>query len=555
MENIEILRGPSSTLYGQAEAGGMVNRTSKMPVTEPLHEVQLGFGNHDVKQAQFDLGGAIDKDGEFSYRLTGLARDGNNVFDDRNERRYISGGLTWKPSGVTRVTLLADYLHDNVGLANNWSWTYPGPRPTHISYSEKAFDKYETEQSSLTYLLEHKLSDNWSFNQKARYGSSRLPVFNKTMLNGLQADGVTVNRYAFRRQEDLQQFALDNQLAGDVQWGDSRHALLFGLDANFVDANASRWIGAEPTLNLSNPVYGQNFTLPSTLQLNSNISQQQTGLYAQDQIKFGQRWILSAGGRYDQVRTVTDNHISNVRTTQNDNALSGRLGLTYLITQQLSVYASYATSFLPQIGVNSSTGSSYDPTKGKQYEAGIKYQPDSRTLLTAAVFNLEKTNVITTDPTTLISRQVGKVRSRGVELEAKSSLSKGLDLTAAYSYTAATVSQSAVPSEVGKNVPLVPRHLASMWLDYRLLEGALAGLGMGAGVRYVGPTYGDAANQYQTGGHTLLDAALHYDFQKWRLSVNATNLLNKEYLSTCSSSSSCYWGAMRSVFTSARYSW
>ncbi|MBP0599278.1 TonB-dependent siderophore receptor [Herbaspirillum sp. LeCh32-8] len=557
LESIEILRGPSSTLYGQTEAGGMVNRTSKMPVTEPLHEVQAGFGNHNVRQAQFDLGGALDKDGEFSYRLTGLARNGNNVFDDRNERRYVAGGLTWRPSGVTRVTLLADYLSDRVGLANNWSWTYPSPnlRPTHISYSEKEFDKYETEQATFTYLLEHKLSEHWTFNQKARYGKNRLPLFNKTMLNGLQADGVTVNRYAFRRVEDLEQFALDNQLAGDLQLGATRHAVLFGVDANFVNANAMRWIGAEPTLNLSNPVYGQAFTLPSTLQLDTRTSQQQIGLYAQDQMKFAQRWVLTLGGRYDEVRTVTDNHLTRLGRTQNDSAASGRVGLTYLITPELSTYASYSTSFLPQVGVNSSTGNPYDPTRGKQTEVGLKYQPaDGGTLYTAAVYNLEKTNVTTTDPATLLTRQVGKVRSRGLELEAKTSLRKGLDLTASYSYTDAKVKQSAVATELGKDVPLVPRHIASAWLDYRLPDGPLAGLGMGAGLRYVGPTYGDSSNLYRVGGRTLADAALYYDYQKWRFAVNANNLFNKQYLSTCSSSA-CYWGATRSIFTSARYSW
>lgn len=557
MESIEILRGPSSALYGQTEAGGMVNRTSKMPVTDPLHEVQIGVGNHNVRQAQFDLGGAIDKDGEFSYRLTGLARTGNNVFDDRNERRYIAGGLTWRPSGTTRVTFLADYLNDDIGLANNWSWTYPAPnlRATHTSYSEQEFDKYETEQSTFTYLLEHKLNDSWTFNQKVRYGRNRLPLFNKTMLNGLSADGVTLNRYGFRRVEDLEQLALDNQLAGDLQLGDTRHALLFGLDANFVRANAARWIGLLPTLNLSNPVYGQNFPLPSIQQLDTNTRQQQIGLYVQDQIKLGQRWLVTLGGRYDQVRTTTDNHLTAVKRTQNDNAASGRLGLTYLITPELSTYLSYSTSFLPQVGINSSTGNAYDPTRGKQVEAGLKYQPaNSNALFTAAVFNLEKTNVTTTDPVTTLTRQIGKVRSRGIELEAKTSLKKGLDLTASYAYTSAKVIQSAVATEVDKTVPLVPRHIASAWLDYRLPEGPLAGLGIGGGVRYISAIYGDAANVYRTGGHTVLDAALHYDLQKWRFAINATNLLNKEYLSNCSSSA-CYWGATRSVMTTARYNW
>ncbi|WP_422097839.1 TonB-dependent siderophore receptor [Variovorax sp.] len=553
MERIEVLRGPSSVLYGQAEAGGLVSRTSKRPTGTRLREVEAGAGTHEVKQGAFDIGDVAGEDGRVAWRLTGFARDGNNVFDDRNDRAYLAGAVRWKLSGDTEITFLADYLRDRSTLANNWSWTWPGPVPTHISYSERGFDRFHQNQGSVGWELEHRIGEQWRLRQNARVGDVDVPVFNKTMLNGLRADGRTLNRYAFRREENLRQVAIDNQLAGRVALGDTVHELLLGLDLSRVKAHAQRWIGAEPTLDLLAPVYGQAFALPATAQLDSRVAQYQSGIYLQDQVRFGERWLATLGGRWDRARTTTDNRLNGQRQAQRDQAFSGRAALSYGFASGVVPYASYATSFLPLIGTNTATGAAFEPTRGKQFELGLKYQPPgSDSLYTAALFDLRKTNAATTDGLTGFTRQVGETRSRGLELEAKTSPARRWNLVFNYTYNDVEVTRSDVKSELGRRPALVSRHIASVWSDYRF-DGALASFGVGAGLRYVGKTYGDAANQIAVGGRTLLDLALYYELPHWRFALNVSNALDKRYLSTCASSA-CYWGAERSALLSARYS-
>jgi iron complex outermembrane receptor protein len=550
MERIDILRGPASALYGQSETGGIIDRTTKRPTGERLREVQLRAGTHSLRQASIDLGDAFGADGSHAWRLVGLLRDGDNVFGDRDDRVYLAPSLALRLGRDTRLTLMAEYLRDRAGLANNWSWTYPGPRPTHVSYSQKSFDRFDHNQASLGYQLEHRLAEHWTFRQNARAGIVDVPQFNKTMLNGLQADGHTVNRYGFRREEMLRQYALDNQLSGRVRQGDVEHQLLLGMDLARLNADARRWIGALPALDLNAPRYDLAFAQPSTLQMDNHVEQQQAGLYAQDQIRFGSHWIATLGGRFDQARTTVNSRTGAAPQVQTDHAFTGRAALTYS-RAGWAPYVSYATSFLPLVGTNTSTGRAFDPTEGEQFEVGVKYQPDADSLFTAALFDLRKTNGATTDPLTGFTRQIGETRSRGLELEAKTAVRKGWNLAANYTYHQVEVTRSDTAAEVGKWPALVPRHIASAWTDYRFGD---TGLGMSLGLRYVGKTYGDAANTVAVGGRTLVDAAIHYEVERWRFALNINNLLDKEYLSTCSSSA-CYWGAARSALLTARYRW
>lgn len=211
---------------------------------------------------------------------------------------------------------------------------------------------------------------------------------------------------------------------------------------------------------------------------------------------------------------------------------------------------SYAESFLPNNGVDADN-KPFKPSAGKQVELGLKYQPEgSRALFTAAVFDLRKSNVVTYDNNTGDARQIGKQRSRGLELEAKAELLRGLNATAAYTRLDMKVLESADATEVGKTPIQVPRHMASIWLDY-VMGG---GFGLGGGVRYVGSTWNDTTNTSSQPSFTLVDAALHYDQGPWRFALNASNLLNKRYVSS-RAYGNYFLGAERSVVLSAKYRW
>jgi iron complex outermembrane receptor protein len=282
----------------------------------------------------------------------------------------------------------------------------------------------------------------------------------------------------------------------------------------------------------------------------------QTGLYLQDQIKFGEKWVLSLGGRHDRADSEIMNNRNGTRTVQHDKKFTGRAGLVYLSDSGFAPYLSYAQSFLPVVGLDPS-GNPFKPETGEQYEAGVKYQPaGAKSFATLAVFDLTRQNIREFVPPTFQQRQQGEVRSRGIELEGVASFDSGLDLIASYTYLDAKITKSERPGEQGQRPDLTPKHMASLWADYTLRGGALNGLGFGAGVRHVGATWGDIANTVKVPGYTVADVALHYDWKDARFALNVHNLFDKKYVATAFNNGLITnFGAARTVKASVTYRW
>ena len=211
---------------------------------------------------------------------------------------------------------------------------------------------------------------------------------------------------------------------------------------------------------------------------------------------------------------------------------------------------------MPTIGFTFG-GRPFKPTRGTSYEAGIKYQPTLfKGLFTAAVYQITLDNALTPDPNPLhlgTSIQTGQIRSKGIELEGTARFSDALSLNLAYSYTDAKTRRSTDPTQLGKRVLLVPKHTAAALADYTIRSGPLLGFGFGAGARYVGNVFGDPTNALKTRSFTLVDALAHYDLPHWRLALNANNLLDKTYLTSCYSFDSCTYGSRRTILLTASY--
>lgn len=264
---------------------------------------------------------------------------------------------------------------------------------------------------------------------------------------------------------------------------------------------------------------------------------------------------MTLGGRYDWVDSKTVDAFSSAITNQNNRAFTKRAGLGYEFDSGVVPYISYAESFMPTSGT-AFDGTPFKPTAGTQYEAGIKYQPKGTKLqMTAAVYDLRLQNVLTVDPDHPgRSVQTGETTSRGLELEAVASLNRNLNITAAYTYNDVRVTRSNGPN-LGKRPFRVPPHLASIWADYTIREGALNGLGFGGGIRYVAASAGDTLNTFEAPAYTLVDAMLHYDIDNWRFSVNATNLFDNQYVAGCFNLTQCNVGRIRTMIGRVNYRW
>lgn len=567
LQRVEAVRGPASVLYGQSSPGGLINMISKRPVWEPLREVQLEAGSFDRYQGAFDLGGALNESKSLAYRLTGVVRNSDTQVDHVEDDRYfIAPAVTWRPDEDTRLTLLGSLQHDRAGspvglpLSGTLDSNPHGKLSTGTYLGEPDFDKSESTMANIGYEFEHRFNDSLEFRQNARYTYFNFDYQN-LYLAGLQADQRTLNRGSSIQREKLNTVNVDNQLNADLTTGAVAHDLLVGIDVRHYWDRTKTGFGAAPPIDIFDPQYGQHVDEPAITADSSQVLTQ-VGTYVQDELTY-ENWHLVLGGRYDVNRQQSDNNLNDTTSEQEDSAFTGRAGLLYRFDSGLAPYVSYSTSFDPVIGTTAPQrgGDAFEPTEGEQYEAGLKYQPDDTNLfLTATVFDLTQTNVTTPDPDySGFQVQTGEINVRGLELEGKGSLAEGLDLTTSYTYYDGEITSDNSGNE-GNRPANVPKHSASAWLDYTFQEDqrlnglSLGGLGLGGGVRYIGERYGDDANQIELDDVTLFDAAIHYEMEQWRASLNVNNLTDKTYLSSCSAFG-CYFGDRRTFLAQLSFRW
>ncbi len=462
--------------------------------------------------------------------------------------------------------MLGDYTQDEFGAprvflpaAGTFRPNPNGKVDHNVFLDEPGLDNDRT-QYSVGYLLDHHLNDIWTLHSSARYGHVNL-LTNTASGRFLRPDMRTLERAAYRFRIIGDVYSLDNNAEARWTLGDTEMVSLVGLDYRRTREDYYLNGGKAAPIDIYNPVYGKGFN-PNTPMASTLQRADQTGVYAQQQMTFDQHWVLTVGGRQDRSSARTDNRLENNGNKQRDDKFTYRAGLVYLADNGLSPYISYATSFDPVLGTDF-YGAAFKPSTAKQSEIGVKYQPPGiDSYITLSLFDLTQQNVKTTDPKEpLNSVQTGEVNVRGIELEGKASLAEGLDLLAALTYNDAEISKSNNPQEKGKRPTDTPEKMASLWADYTLPNGLFSGLGFGVGVRYIGSTEGDTANTVTVPSYTLLDAAVHYDFDKLfpeakglRLAVNATNLTDKRYYDSCSALN-CSAGYDRSVIASLRYRW
>lgn len=557
LERIEVLRGPSSVLYGQSSPGGTISMQSKLPTVTPLHEIQVEGGNYGRKQIATDHGGALDEDGVWSYRLVALGRDSDTMVDYINDdRAYLAPSLTWRPNEDTALTLLTNYSHSSTayyygfppeGTVNSNS---NGAIATDRFLGEPDFNKWDRTSWMAGYKFEHRFDDVLQFRQNLRYANFKndyADIYFSGFTSG--SNQSSVNRGAYKRNDKSNLISVDNQLQADFATGPLQHTMLGGVDYLHGAFDRVQYNGTVAALNLYNPVYGSAVTLSSTPGTSSYQVSDQVGVYAQDSIKLG-KWVLLLGGRQDWAGNDNENRLTNVTTRTDADAFSGRAGLVYLFENGLAPYVSYSESFEPNTTVNAD-GSSFDPTTGQQYEFGVKYEPPGmNSSVTLSWFDLRRQNVLTSQGSGNYT-QTGEIMARGYELSAVASLAEGLNLVGGYTFTNSKVTKG-LASEIGRKTNNVPEHMASLWLDYEIKEGDLAGLGFGGGSRYVGTTY-NTANTAKAPDYTVFDAMVRYDLASWRFSLNAINLFDKTYVAGCTYA--CFYGDRLTVIGSVTYRW
>ncbi|WDS37466.1 TonB-dependent siderophore receptor [Pseudoxanthomonas sp.] len=588
LERVEVLKGPSAVMYGQVAPGGMVNQVSKLPQPHQKQQLRVGVDANGQASTAFDLGTGSTDDTHL-FRLVGLYRDGQTQIDQVDQKRwFLAPSYTWQVSDDTRLTLLGMYQKDTGGstyqflpMSGTLNATQYGRMKNTTFIGDPDWNTYDRTQWNAGWLFEHAFNEHWTLSQSARHTHVD-SLFRSVIISGaLNSDGRTQARRATWGTGDSDGNTVDTHLKGQFDTGAIAHTVLVGVDYQKADWDGQRGTMANPaSIDIFNPVY-TSYTPVTTAIALSEGTDTQTGVYAQDQLALD-KWRLSFGGRYDWTKdtsstatytVASDTTTAWTRTSVKDEAFTGRAGLLYVADNGFTPYVSYSESFQPSItDINLSyTQTQFKPITGKQWEAGVKYQPTSFDgLITLSAYDLRQQNILSDDPdathntcgSTGVKQcqvQNGEGRVRGVELEGRITPITGFSLIGAVSRMDSEMLASD-DGYAGNQLAQVPDWTASAWADYTFQTGSLSGLSLAAGVRYTGVSYGDSANLYKIPSYTLFDAAIRYDVGRiggidTQLSLNASNLTDKVYVSTCTAVAACHYGSGRAVMANARFSW
>lgn len=560
---IEVPQGPASVLYGAGSAGGLVNFVSKRPTRQPRGEVAVEPGSFGRLQARADVSGPIDEDGTVSYRIIGLARQsGTQVDSVPFDRRFVAPSLSWRPTDATSWTVLGRYKTDytrssqRLPAAGTLRPNPSGELPVGTFTGEPDVDEYDRTKYSATSILEHETGDVFSFQQKTRYYSVDLDNVG-IFTAALRDDMRTIDRTLFESFGELDGVALDNQARARFSAGPTRHDVLVGVDYQHVDVRLEQNFGGATPLDLYDPDYGAEQPDASPF-VETETEQDQLGVYAQEHLTLADAWILSLNGRVDFASTDQTNVLQDTTTTSEEEELTGRAGLVYRSGIGLSPYASYSQSFQPSLGTDAD-GEPFEPERGEQVELGVKYRPEGANgFVSLAVYDLTRKNFLQTDPETFRQVQTGEASSAGVELEANASLASGLNAHGSFTRQDVEITESVVADEVGDRPAQVPESMASLWLQYTVQDGRLAGAGVGGGVRYQGSRFGDTPNTLEVPDATLVDAMAEYRIGDVHLQLNVQNLLDEHYVGSAFGAGAqdfATYGPERSIRGRLAYTW
>lgn len=577
LEQVEVLKGPASVLYGQGSPGGLVNLVSKTPSPYMENEVFLRVGNFAQVDAGADIGGSLNSEETWFYRVVAVREQGDNDIDQvDNQRWVIAPSLSFQPSEDTDITLMAEWQNQETKAAAQFLPIYgtllPAPNGQRFDpygfYGEPGFDRYDVESQSYTMLANHQINGSWGVEATARYtkGESDYRQSWVSFIGGdrwvYNADGSLyrdgfVPRSFYDNPAASEQLATDLRFRGQFDTGSLSHEVLIGGQFQEVDLSSRRTylyavgfdlatrqpdttFGDYFWINPFNPTYGRFPTDAQIAQFQGPKTQSNVlsrGLYLSDQISVG-NWRFTGGLRADWVKNKTPT------SAQKDDAVSVSLGALYAFDSGWSPYFSYAESFEPVIGMDTVTQKPLKPKEGKQYELGVKYQPlGSQSQITAAVFDIDITNL--PNPNSQpggVSQQEGTSNIRGFELEGTIHFG---DFQWQASWTGLDTED---PN--GFRMPSVPNQQFATWLNWT--PEAWDGFKTGVGLRYTGDTM-DGTDALKTPSYTLIDAMASYDWGQWSFALNARNLSDKKYFTTCLSRGDCFVGERRHVMLTTRY--
>jgi catecholate siderophore receptor len=564
IEQVEVIKGPASVLYGRGSSGGMINRITRKPGVDRA-EATLSFGSWNRKRGEFDLARKLPDSG-MAFRVTGAKEDADSYRDQQFlKREAFSPSLLWKIGADTTLLVQGEYLSDR-RLTDFGIPSYKGlpvdvdPATYYGAANARDVDFTQSRVKALSVALDHRIDANWSLRNAFRrydYSLNR----NNTMPGSVNeaAQTVSLTHGNVRREEDG--YFNQTELTQRADFFGMQHQLLYGVEIGKQDKDqVNRSQANVATVNLFHPV------LP-VLQLIANVAPGTDNLgilknksaYLQDLATLTPQWKLLAGVRYDDFSQETrERRAGQKNLERTDRAWSPRAGLVYQPSGSASYYASFSKSFQPsgETFALSASNAAIEPEQTTNKEVGAKLDLlDGLATIGASLFRLERTGIKSTDPVTSLVIPIGTQRTDGLELTFSGELGQGWQISSGLALLDAEIIKSVARDDgqqvQGKRPTLTPKHSANLWLNKALGSGWFTG----AGVNYQGDRFANPGNTTTLPGYTVVDAMLAYRAASWEVQLNVNNLFDREYIVSGHGSSKLLNvpGAPRNARVTARY--
>lgn len=563
LERLEVLRGPAATLYGRGDPGGTFNVVSKQPSSERSVTLGSQLNDQGMYRGTLDATGPLDEEGQVSYRLNVLGEGGETFRDHVETERYaVTPVLSWQVNDATRITFEGDFMRNNHPLDRGLT-RYPaqtGTASRDTFWGEKDAGKLHNDNNMAQLRFEHDLNDSWTLGGGVQVLDGSLQG-NAIEANSLGADGRTLSRNFNWRKLEWTDRDVQLNLTGRFTTGGLEHLLLTGIEYEDYDYTSiiMRSSGAAGTyaIDIYDPVYGQARPALTRTPTHDKENLKTWAAFVQDQVSLTERLKLLVGARFERFEHDYESYVTGVRPWEkSENAVTPRLGLTYDLTEDLALYASASRSFKPNTGA-ARLGGGFDPEEGKAYELGAKWQVlDKQLSVEAAVYQIDKKNVLTTDPLdSTFSIAAGEVRSRGFDLNVVGNITPAWKVIGGYAYVDAQVTKDNTLRN-GTRLVNIPKQSVSLLSLYEIQDGPLRGLGLGGGARYVDERAGQTANtpNFSMDSYTVVDLLSYYKVNdNVRLNLDVKNVFDEDYEEGAFGNIYAYPGAPRTVQVGISY--
>ncbi len=565
LQQVEVFKGPTSVLYGAMPPGGMVNMIAKSPQQESQTELSLSVGSRSLQALSIDSTGQLGNS-DLSYRVIALHRSQDSQVDHaEEERRLLAPSLDWQVNDRTLLSLSAYYQHDpSMGINSAMPLSVLKKSDPSVSMGDVNWSQFEREVFMLGYKINHEFNDHWTFLHNARFTDAELEQKNTYHVDDVLPTGQLV-RHPYSTDESFKGYVLDNQLSGRIDLGQVEMNLLFGIDYQEMDGQSiysaygllptDRFYQFDP-LNPNNQLLDPSQLIHGGTYVDDTESKQ-LGVYFQNQMRVN-KLVLIAGARFDKYESKSVFYASE----SDHDHFSYRIGALYEFSIGLAPFASYATSFEPAPGI-SAAGKQFEPEVSQQAEVGVKYlSQDMSKEFTASLFHITKQDIVMANPLDTFGPkiQIGEGVSKGIEFEGRWFINDNLDIAAQFTQLDMEITKDSGLGLKGTTPIYVPDQMASLWANYSLFSGPLAGTRFSAGARYVGEMEMNAHNtQGKVPDYQLFDLSIGYDLaeafdslQGAKANIIINNLFDEEYYA-CYDQTNCWFGAEQTVELNVKY--